>query len=484
MTVSELGFALGYRRMPPSRSHRGQRRIMGFGLAWAVLAAATATAETGASGASATPPPAVEVAAVVSEPVDRAQQFIGTIEAIESVDLKARVEGYLEQVAFDQGSMVDKGQLLYQIEQAPYQADLDSAEGQLAAARADLDGARASLEDKEADFQRQAALIKKGDTSQTAFDQAKAARDEAKASVEQSQANVTQAEASLATANINLGYTTIDSPIAGRIGATAVTVGNLVNSTSGTLATVVQLDPIRAVFSIPSAERVRFIATTGGDTDAAREMFEPRLILPTGEEYAHPGRIAFGDNQVDASTGTVAVYADFPNPDELLLPGQFIQAVLHESKAKRLPTIPAAAIQRTRDGEQVYLVGTDNRVELRRIGETTRVGNQVAVGKGLREGEIVVVSGIQKIKPGVVVSVTKASAVVGDGGSSAEPSAPETTASSGDAQDSDRTGSDGRERDKTDPDGDAGGDSDADADSDTDTGTDSDKATTTDGSDQ
>ena len=414
MKISQLGLGLIDRRLPAGTFGRGVRTAVVLAMAWALLSAGVAIAQPGVSKGTAAPPPAVEVAAVISKPVAREARFIGSIQAIESVDLKARVAGYLEQVAFEQGAMIEQGQLLYQIEQAPYQADLESARGQLAAARADLDAAKAALEDQQADFERQSALIEKGDTSQTAFDQAKAARDEAKANVEKAEASVQQAEASVATAKINLGYTIIDSPIAGRIGATAVTVGNLVDSSSGTLATVIQLDPIRAVFSIPSADRVRFMVATGGETAAARAKFVPRLILPTGEQYPHPGKIAFTDNQVDASTGTVAIYADFPNPDHLLLPGQFISAVLHEAKAKRLPTIPATAVQRTRDGEQVYVIDTDNRVALRAIGDTTRVGTEVAVGKGLQDGEIVVVSGMQKVKPGMIVAPKRAPSA-GDG---------------------------------------------------------------------
>ena len=420
MKTSQLRVGLGDRQLPLGIACRRLDRVLGLAMIWTFLGTGVAAAQPGQPKGADAPPPAVEVAAVVSKPVDQPARFIGTIEAIESVDLKARIEGFLEQVAFEQGTMVERGQLLYQIEQAPFQASLTSAEGQLAAARADLDGAKAALEDKQADFERQSALIKKGDTSQTAFDQSKAARDEAQADVEKAQASVQQAEASVATAKINLDYTTIKSPIAGRIGATAVTVGNLVNSASGTLATVVQLDPIRAVFSIPSAERVRLIAATRVDAKDARALFVPRLILPTGEEYPYPGKIAFSDNQVDASTGTVAIYADFPNPDQVLLPGQFVSAVVHRAEPKRLPTVPATAIQRTRDGEQVYVVDTDNRVKLRAISDTTRTGDEVAVGKGLREGELVVVSGMQKIKAGMVVSTertpdsgTKAGAVGG-----------------------------------------------------------------------
>ena len=362
------------------------------------------------------PPPAVTVAAVASQSVGREARFIGAIKAIQSVDLKARVEGFLEQVAFEQGSKVEQGALLYQIEQAPYKADLAGAEGQLAAAKANLDSAQASLEDKQANFERQSALIKKGDTSQTAFDQSKAERDEAKAAVEQAKASIEQAEASVATAKINLGYTTIQSPIKGRIGATNYTVGNLVDPSSGTLATVVQLDPIRAVFSIPSADFVRFQERVGTEgVKAARAQFVPELILPTGDTYAQKGQIAFADNQVQASTGTVAVYADFANPDGVLLPGQFVTAVLHTREEQRLPVVPAAAIQRTRDGVQVYVVDGDNRIVQRTVKLGPQTGTGYAVVSGLQDGEIVVVSGIQKVKPGQVVKPVRESESAGGG---------------------------------------------------------------------
>jgi membrane fusion protein (multidrug efflux system) len=216
----------------------------------------------------------------------------------------------------------------------------------------------------------------------------------------------------LDAAKINLGYTTVSSPIKGRIGATNYTVGNLVNSGSGTLSTVVQLDPIRAVFSIPSADFVRFqerVKQAGANADTVKRQFVPKLILPTGQPYGESGVISFADNQVDASTGTVAIYADFPNPDQLLLPGQFVTAMLHSAQASRLPVVPAAAVQRTRDGEQVYVVGAGNRVQQRAIKTGTTVGTGYAVESGLLEGDIVVVSGVQKVKPGMVVKPVKAS---------------------------------------------------------------------------
>ena len=357
------------------------------------------------------PLPSVVVAAIEEGLVDKQDRFIGTIKAIQSVELKARVEGFLTQLAFQQGAMVTENELLYQIEQAPFLASLESAKADLAVAQADQAAAEADLLNKQLDLDRQDALIKKGDTSQAARDKAKAQRDESAAAVAKTKASVLVAKASIDTAQINLGYTTMTSPIAGRIGPTKFTEGNLVNTSSGTLATVVQLDPIRAVFSIPSASFVRVAELSSKEgTDAVREKYVPQLILPTGETYPHEGKIAFIDNQVDARTGTIAVYADFPNPEHMLLPGQFIAAVLHRAEQTRLPLVPASAIQRTRDGEQVYVVGSGNRVEVRDIKTSTQVGTFYAVTSGLQIGDIVIVTGEQKVKAGMVVNPVKQSA--------------------------------------------------------------------------
>lgn len=357
------------------------------------------------------PLPSVVVAAIEEGLVDKQERFIGTIKAIQSVELKARVEGFLTQLAFQQGAMVTENELLYQIEQAPFLAALESAKADLAVAQADQAAAEADLLNKQLDLDRQDALIKKGDTSQAARDKAKAQRDESAAAVAKTKASVLVAKASIDTAQINLGYTTMTSPIAGRIGPTKFTEGNLVNTSSGTLATVVQLDPIRAVFSIPSASFVRVAELSSKEgTDAVREKYVPQLILPTGETYPHEGKIAFIDNQVDARTGTIAIYADFPNPEHMLLPGQFISAVLHRAEQTRLPLVPASAIQRTRDGEQVYVVGSGNRVEVRDIKTSTQVGTFYAVTSGLQIGDIVIVTGEQKVKAGMVVNPVKQSA--------------------------------------------------------------------------
>jgi membrane fusion protein (multidrug efflux system) len=247
---------------------------------------AVQAADPAPAGAEKAPLPSVVVVAIEEGLVDKQDRFIGTIKAIQSVELKARVEGFLTQVAFDQGAMVTENELLYQIDPAPFQAALDSAKADLAVAQADLAAAQADLLNKQLDLDRQDALIKKGDTSQAARDKAKAQRDEGAAAVGKAKATIDVANASIVTAQINLGYTTMTSPIAGRIGPTKFTQGNLVNTSSGTLATVVQLDPIRGVFSIPSASFVKVAELSSKEgLDAVREKFVPQLILPTGETY-------------------------------------------------------------------------------------------------------------------------------------------------------------------------------------------------------
>jgi membrane fusion protein (multidrug efflux system) len=143
--------------------------------------------------------------------------------------------------------------------------------------------------------------------------------------------------------------------------------------------------------------------------DHAGDLFVPHLILPTGSTYKQSGRVAFADNQVDPATGTISIYADFPNPDRLLLPGQFVTAVVRTAQTRKEPVVPATAILRTREGEKVYLVGSDNRVEQRSIETGVQIGTGYAVTSGLQSGETVIVSGVQKVKPGMVVKPIKQS---------------------------------------------------------------------------
>lgn len=380
-------------------------------LALALLAGATLPAAAQAPGGSNKAPPAVVVTAIQSQDVAASQQFLGRIQAIQQVDVVARVEGFLDQVAFKEGDFVKKGALLYQIEQDQYQAQLSAAQAQLATAKAQKAGAEATLKNAQVNLDRQQTLLEKQTVSQSVVDQAQAERDEAAANVQGGQAAIESANAQIQQAQINLGYTTINSPIDGRIGATNVTQGNLVNSQSGTLATVVQLDPIRMVFSIPETYWIQFAQQNGLTAASAKgeQAFVPQIQLPNGTAYKAQGKLAFISNEVNQTTGTISVYADFPNPDGALLPGGYVTAILRQAQEVKLPIVPLSAVQQDRQGHYVFVLDTDNKVQERRIETSIQVQDGWAVTSGLQDGDTVIVQGVQKVQPGMEVNPTSVS---------------------------------------------------------------------------
>jgi membrane fusion protein (multidrug efflux system) len=353
----------------------------------------TAAAQSPASS----PPIAVTVSPVRTQDISTSAEFIARVVAIQKVDVQARVAGYLQQVNFSEGQDVKQGALLYVIEPGLYQAALASAEAQLAQAQATLRNAQLN-------YDRNAALLKRDNVAQATVDEALAQRDIANA-------QVAAAQAAVDTAKINLGYTRISAAIDGRIGTTAATVGNVVGPTSGTLATIVQIDPIRIVYSVNQRDLVAFKQKNpNASQEQLNSRFVPGLRLPDGSIYGQTGRIEFIGNTVDPATGTIAVYADFPNPSALLLPGMVATALIRPEEPRRTLTVPVAAVQQDQQGRYVLTVDQNGHVVQRRI----EIGNQVdqswAITSGLQEGEEVVVSGLQKIRPGQVVKAVPASA--------------------------------------------------------------------------
>jgi membrane fusion protein (multidrug efflux system) len=333
--------------------------------------------------------------------------FIGNVEATQQVEVRARVEGFLDKVSFTEGSLIDAGAVLYQIEQGPYQAALDQSKAALASAQAQLASAQATLKEKEAELGRQMTLARQQFASQAILDQATALRDEAAAAVQQANAQIQSAQAQINTANLNLSYTTLKAPIAGRIGKSASTVGNLVSPSTGVLATIVQMSPIRVVFSIPERDYVsimKFLAGQQGKEDGGSfDMFSPQLLLPDGSAYSKPGKIEFINNQIDPTTGTVAVRASFDNPDNVLLPGQYVSVTVQVGRPQVLPNVPQTAVLQDEHGPYVFVVGKDNLVQKRPIKTGIRTDTGLAVESGLQQGETVIVDGIQKARPGIVV---------------------------------------------------------------------------------
>lgn len=366
-------------------------------ISWLALAGCDGEPEVQAGDA---PPPAVTVIAVSEEDVTSALSFTGRIEAVDTVDLRARVQGFLEHRLVDEGATVDQDQTIFVIEKAPFQAAVDAAKGSLDRAQAEL--TRASK-----DRERYEVLVNKGDVSRQQFDQAVAQELAAKA-------EVTVAEADLEKARLDLSYTDIVSPIAGRIGRAQYSVGNLVGPDSGVLATIVSQNPMYVTF--PVSQRLVLAYQKQKRARGEGESMVVRVILGDGTEYAEPGRIDFADIQVSESTDTLTLRADVPNPDGLLIPGQFVDVSLQSEEPKQALVIPQAAVQIDQAGLYVLIVDDEDKVALRRI-ETEDGGEDghLVVKSGLKAGETVIVEGAQKVRPGQVVEPTVASATAATG---------------------------------------------------------------------
>lgn len=342
------------------------------------------------------PLPAVGVLTAQPREIAPAAEFVGRVEAVNAVDIRARIEGFIESRPFAEGGMVQEGQPLFRIEPGNYEAAL-------AAARANLAGARAVLREAEARLQRSLQLRQSNTVSQAVLEENQAARASAEAAV-------LGAEAGLRQAEINLGYTIIGAPISGQIGVAGFAIGSLVGPSSGALARVVQLDPIRVVFSVSDRAILDLRAASGHDAAALAGAHVPRLRLSNGQDYPLQGEIEFAGNEVDPRTGTIAVRARFANPDALLIPGQFVTVVIRAAAPRRGIVVPVGAVQLDREGRFVLLVDAEDRVALRRIRTGAQIGQGWLVEEGLAGGERLVVQGLQNARPGQQVRVTQAAA--------------------------------------------------------------------------
>ena len=379
----------------------GRRGFLIFGLF--LLAGHGALAQEQPAAA----PPIVETAAVKLAPVTSQSEFVGSVVAAQQVALTARVEGFLDEVNFTEGSFVEADSVAFVIEKDTYEAAVEGAQAQLESATAAEASAQANLKLQDLTLVRQQQLLKTNAVSQSVVDQAQATRDGAQAQVDQANAQIALMQSQLRTAQLNLSYTDVKSPIAGRIGKANITEGNLISPQSGPLATVVQTDPIRVVFSISDREYLDVVKALKPDNSgiaADAAAFQPKLRLPDGTDYDQPGKIAFLDNTIDPATGTIAVYAEFANPELKLVPGQFVQVTVQAGESVELPVVPASAILQDQEGAYVFGLGEGNRAEIRRVTLGQRVGTDVAVTSGLAQGEMVIVSGIQKVQPGVAVT--------------------------------------------------------------------------------
>ncbi len=367
--------------MPEEREYQRRNRIVLGLVIWAgAMAAQFAEAQDA-------PLPSVTVAMVSSENITPSFNYVGRVEAADKVELRARVEGYLQTRNFREGALVDEGDLLFVLDKRPYQVIVDQRSADLAGAEASLKNARASLA-------RQQDLRAQGLTSQADLDAAEAAEATARAAV-------LQARAVLEAAKLDLDYTEIHSPIAGQISRARYSVGDLVDSNSEPLATVTRLDPTYVTIAV-SEKDLLAVRREGIDLDNPR--YTPSLLLSDGSAYQESGRFDYIDTQVNQGTDTVLIRAKFANPSHLLLPGQFVTVVVEQMKPVEAVTVSQTAMQRDQEGYFVLVVDRADQVQVRRV----RVGDQVedrwVIEEGLAEGERVITQGVQKVKPEMKVN--------------------------------------------------------------------------------
>jgi membrane fusion protein (multidrug efflux system) len=320
-------------------------------------------------------------------------EFVGRAEALEKVDLRARVQGFLGPRLFKEGDEVKEAQVVFTIEKEPFEAAVDQRKAQLAAAQAALANAAQQLA-------RTAELTRKGNAPVAQLDQRTAEEGQAKAAV-------MEAEANLRDARIQLSYTDIKSPISGRIGRAAVSPGNLVGPDSGVLATVVKDDPMQVLFSVTQREMLE-----ARDSEVTGKV-RARVRLANGSLYSEKGRVDFLDVQVNPRTDGQTVRAMFPNPDDILTSGQTVRVIIEEKGGDKVLVIPQSAIAIDQTGPYVFVVGENNTVEQRRLKLGTNREGLAVVEDGVKPGERVVVQGQQRIRAGITVTPQLASSPAG-----------------------------------------------------------------------
>lgn len=371
--------------------HRISTRIAVASVALLLLAGCGDTPGE-ATAAPPMPPPMVSVVAVTPEQLPITNELPGRIAPTRIAEVRPRISGVVTERVFEQGSLVEAGEVLYRIDSASFEVQVASAEATLQRAEAVQLQAR-----QQADRQQELR-----DRNVSSIQQL----DNAVAMLAQADADVAAAKAGLAAAHLNLEYSSVKAPIAGRIGRAQITEGALVSSAES-LATIQQLDPVYVDFTQPSVEmlRLRRALEDGLLESPAPNEASVRILLDDGSEYGHGGRLLFAESTVDPTTGQVTMRAELPNPDGDLLPGLYVRVLIEQAVERSAIALPQQAVQRDASGRtQVYVVNGEDMVELRDVQVGRAIGNRITVPGGLLEGERVVVEGFQKIRPGAPVN--------------------------------------------------------------------------------
>lgn len=334
----------------------------------------------------------VSVVTVQPTPTEVYAQLPGRVEAIQDAQIRARVTGIVKEINFQQGSEVKQGQLLFTIDPAPYEAELNRARAELQRAEADAVSARLQA-------QRYSTLIKANAVSRQEHDNAVAA-------AKQADAAIAGAKAAVQSAEINLGYTRVDSPIDGRIGKSMVTEGALVSAQNATqMALVQQLSRVYVDITRSTTQlaMLRRAIEAGIIKQSGSEHVAVQVILDDGSIYAEEGKLLFSGVAVDPSTGQVTLRAEFDNPNEILLPGMYVRVRVQQGTDEEALLVPMQAIQRTPDGLNTLMVVREGVVNPVAVAVGPEIDGRALVYKGLTPGDMVVVEGFQKIRPGAPV---------------------------------------------------------------------------------
>jgi multidrug efflux system membrane fusion protein len=344
-------------------------------------------------------PPEVRVAEAICKQIGDSDEFTGRLEAVNAVEVRPRVSGYLQSVNFKEGAIVRQGDLLFQIDPRPFQAEVDRLKGDLAQAKAQRSRAQS-------DFERAERLHNNDGMSAEEYDRRAAVRNEA-------EARIASTEAALRGAQLNLEFTRVISPISGRVGRAEITEGNLVEGGAGQikpLTTLVSLDPIYVYFDVDEQTYLKFARVTQSHGTSSHDLRNVALLGLADEiGFPHTGQVSFVDNQVSSSTGTIRLRATFANKNLDLTPGLFARIRLQGGGAYRGCLAKDEAVVTDLNQRYVFVLGKDNKLEYRAVKLGPMTDGLRVVREGLHEGDVIVVSGLQRVRPGAAVTPLKVS---------------------------------------------------------------------------
>jgi membrane fusion protein (multidrug efflux system) len=374
----------------------------------------------------------VTVVKVQPADVSLTSEWVGTLDGYVNAQIQPQANGYLIKQNYKEGALVSKGQVLFEIDPRPFQAALDQAKGQLAQAKGQVQQAKAQLDLAQINVYRDTPLAEARAIAQSQLDNDTQQKAQSEAAVESAKASVAAAQAAVENAELNLGFTQVRSLITGIAGQATVQVGNLVN-TQSVLTSVSQLDPIKVYFSISDSE---YLALTqqaehkDGDLLENSSAIPLTLTLSNGENFPHKGRIAFVDRQMNSQTGAIRIAAAFPNPGNLLRPGQFGRVKAETEVRHNALLIPQVAVSEFQGMQQIYVAGPDGKAHVETVTLGPQIGTNWVVNSGVSAGALVIVDNLQKLRDGASIN-THEQSTSADAGAGASTTNGSTTSAVG-----------------------------------------------------